>query len=106
MLTPGSTKEYGAVYGPQERCSQALYQLLHAPHYKVVPVVVFDGGSMPCKAATDTERQRKRELSLNMAKEQLEQGNTAAAVDLFRKAVHITPSMAYQLIQLMHSWHI
>jgi len=27
-------------------------------HYKVVPVVVFDGGSMPCKAATDNERQR------------------------------------------------
>lgn len=27
-------------------------------HYKVVPVVVFDGGSMPCKAATDNERRR------------------------------------------------
>ena len=27
-------------------------------HYKVIPVVVFDGGSMPCKAATDNERQR------------------------------------------------
>jgi exonuclease-1 len=32
-------------------------------HYKVVPVVVFDGGSMPCKAATDNERRRYRELS-------------------------------------------
>ncbi|PAN16546.1 hypothetical protein PAHAL_3G068100 [Panicum hallii] len=75
-------------------------------HYKVVPVVVFDGGSMPCKAATDNERQRKRELSLNMAKEKLEQGNTAAAVDLFRKAVHITPSMAYQLIQILRSENV
>jgi hypothetical protein len=27
-------------------------------HYKVVPVVVFDGCSMPCKAATDDERRR------------------------------------------------
>ncbi|RLN28246.1 exonuclease 1 isoform X1 [Panicum miliaceum] len=75
-------------------------------HYKVVPVVVFDGGSMPCKAATDNERQRKRELSLNMAKEKLEQGNTTAAVDLFRKAVHITPSMAYQLIQILRSANV
>jgi len=24
--------QYGAVHGPQERCSQALHQLLHAPH--------------------------------------------------------------------------
>ncbi|XP_062203025.1 exonuclease 1 [Phragmites australis] len=72
-------------------------------HYKVVPVVVFDGGSMPCKAATDKERHRKRELSLALAKEKLEQGNTTAAIDLFRKAVHITPSMAYQLIQTLRS---
>nr|CAB3463443.1 unnamed protein product [Digitaria exilis] len=75
-------------------------------HYKVVPVVVFDGGSMPCKAATDNERQRRRELSLNMAKEKLEQGNTAAAVDLFRKAVHITPLMAYQLIKILRSENV
>ncbi|XP_039836054.1 exonuclease 1 isoform X2 [Panicum virgatum] len=75
-------------------------------HYKVVPVVVFDGGSMPCKAATDNERQRKRALSLKMAKEKLEQGNTAAAADLFRKAVHITPLMAYQLIQILRSENV
>lgn len=61
---------------------------------------------MPCKAATDNERQRRRELSLNMAKEKLEQGNTAAAVDLFRKAVHITPSMAYELIQILRSENV
>ncbi|KAL6642445.1 hypothetical protein ACP70R_020626 [Stipagrostis hirtigluma subsp. patula] len=70
-------------------------------HYKVVPVVVFDGCSMPCKAATDEERHKKRELSLALAKEKLEQGNTAAAIELFRKAVHITPLMAYQLIQIL-----
>lgn len=27
-------------------------------HYEVTPVVVFDGGSIPCKAATEEERQR------------------------------------------------
>ncbi|KAL6905917.1 hypothetical protein ACP4OV_003518 [Aristida adscensionis] len=72
-------------------------------HYKVVPVVVFDGCSMPCKAATDEDRRKKRELSLTLAKEKLEEGNKAAAIELFRKAVHITPSMAYQLIQILRT---
>lgn len=27
-------------------------------HYKITPVVVFDGASIPCKAATEHERQR------------------------------------------------
>ncbi|TVU51792.1 hypothetical protein EJB05_03236 [Eragrostis curvula] len=75
-------------------------------HYKVIPVVVFDGCSMPCKAATDGERRRRRELSLNLAKEKMEQGNKAVAIDLFRKAVHITPTMAYQLIQILRSENV
>lgn len=27
-------------------------------HHKITPVVVFDGGSIPCKAATEDERHR------------------------------------------------
>lgn len=27
-------------------------------HYKITPVVVFDGGNLPCKAATEDERHR------------------------------------------------
>lgn len=27
-------------------------------HYKIIPVVVFDGGNIPCKAATEHERHR------------------------------------------------
>lgn len=27
-------------------------------HYKITPVVVFDGGSLPCKAATQDERNK------------------------------------------------
>lgn len=71
-----------------------------------MPVVVFDGGSIPCKSATDKERHKKRELSLALAKEKLEQGNTNVAIDFFRKAVHITPSMAYQLIQILRSENV
>lgn len=61
---------------------------------------------MPCKSATDKDRHKKRDLSLVLAKEKLEQGNTAAAIDFFRKAVQITPSMAYQLIQILRSENV
>ena len=27
-------------------------------HYKITPVVVFDGGNIPCKATTEQERYR------------------------------------------------
>lgn len=27
-------------------------------HYKVTPVVVFDGGNVPCKSATEEDRNR------------------------------------------------
>lgn len=33
-------------------------------HYEIIPVVVLDGGHMPCKAATGDERQRQVSLVL------------------------------------------
>ncbi|KAG2385141.1 Exonuclease 1 [Vigna angularis] len=41
--------------------------------YKITPVVVFDGGNAPCKAATEEERNRH-----------LKEGNVAAASELFQ----------------------
>uniref|UniRef100_N1QZI2 Exonuclease 1 n=1 Tax=Aegilops tauschii TaxID=37682 RepID=N1QZI2_AEGTA len=87
--------------GARRYISYFMHHVNLLRHHKVVPVVVFDGGSMPCKSATDEDRHKKRELSLVLGKEKLKQGNTAAAIDLFRKAVQITPSMAYQLIQVL-----
>jgi len=31
-------------------------------HYEIIPVVVLDGGNMPCKAATGDERHRQVSL--------------------------------------------
>lgn len=31
-------------------------------HYKITPVVVFDGGNLPCKAATEDERDKYGKL--------------------------------------------
>ncbi|KAE9453923.1 hypothetical protein C3L33_14171, partial [Rhododendron williamsianum] len=72
-------------------------------HHNIVPVVVFDGGDISCKDATGQERSRKRKANLDLAMEKLKEGNRNAASELFQRAVSITPSMAYQLIQILRS---
>ncbi|XP_068638272.1 exonuclease 1-like [Aristolochia californica] len=72
-------------------------------HYQVIPVVVFDGGNIPCKSATEAERQKKRDDNLALAKAKLEDGDVNAATELFQRAISITPSMAYRLIQILQS---
>ncbi|KAK1298251.1 Exonuclease 1 [Acorus calamus] len=75
-------------------------------HYKISPVVVFDGGNLPFKAATEGDRKRRRNANLELAKEKLSQGNTNAAIEYFKKAVSITPLMAHQLIQILRSENV
>ncbi|XP_014507693.1 exonuclease 1 isoform X1 [Vigna radiata var. radiata] len=71
--------------------------------YKITPVVVFDGGNAPCKAATEEERNRKRRANRELAMTKLKEGNVAAASELFQRAVNITPVMAHKLIQTLKS---
>ncbi|XP_027357358.1 exonuclease 1 [Abrus precatorius] len=75
-------------------------------YYKITPVVVFDGGNVPCKAATEEERNRKRSANRDLAMAKLKEGNVSAASDLFQRAVNITPLMAYKLIQTLKSENI
>ncbi|XP_030455410.1 exonuclease 1 [Syzygium oleosum] len=75
-------------------------------HYEVTPVVVFDGGSIPCKAATEEERQRRRKANRNLALQKFKEGDVQAASELFQRGVSITPSMAHQLIQILKSENI
>ncbi|KAG6672967.1 hypothetical protein I3843_16G087300 [Carya illinoinensis] len=75
-------------------------------HHKVIPVVVFDGGNIPCKAATEEERHRKRKANLDLAMAKLKQGGASAAFELFQRAVSITPTMAHQVIQVLRSENI
>ncbi|CAI9113503.1 OLC1v1014115C1 [Oldenlandia corymbosa var. corymbosa] len=80
-----------------------MHRIYLLRHYKVTPVVVFDGGSMPCKAATQDERERRRKENRDLAMEKLKEGNVSAATELFQRAVSITPFMAHQLIQILRS---
>ncbi|PKA54129.1 Exonuclease 1 [Apostasia shenzhenica] len=77
-------------------------------HYNITPVVVFDGGNIPCKSATELERNKRRETNLALAKEKMKEGDITTAVELFQvlKAVQITPSMAHQLIKILRSERI
>ncbi|KAL7192436.1 hypothetical protein ACSBR2_024300 [Camellia fascicularis] len=75
-------------------------------HHKIIPVVVFDGGNIPCKAATENERHRRRKANRDLAMEKLKEGNFNAASELFQRAVSITPSTAHQLIQILRSENI
>ncbi|KAL8135090.1 exonuclease 1 [Apium graveolens] len=70
-------------------------------YHKITPVVVFDGGNLPCKAGTENERYMKRKMNRDLAMENKKNGNISAASELFRRAVSITPAMAHQLIQIL-----
>ncbi|GAA0183913.1 exodeoxyribonuclease [Lithospermum erythrorhizon] len=88
-----------------EKKNQFINYFMHRinllQHYKITPVVVFDGGSMPCKAATEDERYRKRKTNRDLAMAKLKEGNVKAAIELFQRAISVTTSMAHQLIEIL-----
>ncbi|OMO97225.1 hypothetical protein CCACVL1_04623 [Corchorus capsularis] len=74
--------------------------------HKIIPVVVFDGANIPCKAATENERHRRRKDNRELAMAKLKEGDVKGAIELFQRAVSITPAMAHQLIQILRSENI
>ncbi|CAG7899653.1 unnamed protein product [Brassica rapa] len=83
-----------------------MHRISLLQHYEIIPVVVLDGGHMPCKAATGDERQRQRKANFDAAMEKLKEGNVGAAVEFFQRAVSVTSSMAHQLIQVLKSENV
>jgi len=69
--------------------------------YQVVPYVVFDGGYLPSKKGKEEERAEKREKNLKAGHIFEDQGLFSKAEDCFRKAVDITPTMAFQVIKVL-----
>ncbi|XP_028087370.1 exonuclease 1 isoform X1 [Camellia sinensis] len=70
-------------------------------HYDVTPILVFDGGLLPMKSEQETKRARARKENLARAIEHESNGNNAAAYKCYQKAVDISPSVAYELIQVL-----
>ena len=68
-------------------------------HFGVIPFLVFDGDYLPSKAATETERARRRDESRRAGLELYRLGKPAQAQKELQKAVDVTPEMAGQLIR-------
>ncbi|XP_022737269.1 exonuclease 1 [Durio zibethinus] len=75
-------------------------------YHKITPVVVFDGANIPCKAATENERYRRKKDNRESAMAKLKEGDVKGASELFQRAVSITPAMAHQLIQILRSENV
>ncbi|KAI3456083.1 hypothetical protein Pfo_012746 [Paulownia fortunei] len=70
-------------------------------HYGVKPILVFDGGPLPMKSEQEIKRARSRRENLSRAVEHESNGNLSAAYECYQKAVDISPSVAYDLIQVL-----
>lgn len=68
-------------------------------HHKVKPVLVFDGARLPSKSGTEVDRHDRRRENMAKARQLLTIGDRSGADEHFRKAVDITPLMAYSLIE-------
>ncbi|KAH7675487.1 XPG/Rad2 endonuclease protein [Dioscorea alata] len=70
-------------------------------HHGVKPILVFDGGFLPIKIDQETKRARVRKENLERALEHEATGNSSAAYECYQKAVDISPSIAWELIQVL-----
>ena len=68
-------------------------------HYGVTPYMVFDGDYLPSKAATEIDRENKREESKRIGLDMYRSGKVAEAHKELQKAVDVTPIMARELIE-------
>ncbi|KAJ0966231.1 hypothetical protein J5N97_027369 [Dioscorea zingiberensis] len=70
-------------------------------HHGVKPILVFDGGFLPMKSEQETKRARVRKENLERALKHEATGNSSAAYECYQKAVDISPSIAWELIQVL-----
>ncbi|KAG8917139.1 Rad2 nuclease, partial [Tulasnella sp. 417] len=70
-------------------------------HYGVKPYLVFDGGPLPAKKGTESERSKKRAENLARANSLTEQGQHAQAREILTRCVDVTPEMAAQVIKAL-----
>lgn len=75
-----------------------MHRVRMLQHFGVTPFLIFDGDYLPSKAATETDRSKRREESKRKGQELLNAGKPSQAYLEFQKAVDVTPEMARQLI--------
>ncbi|KAG8216940.1 PIN domain-like protein [Butyriboletus roseoflavus] len=81
----------------------AMHKVRLLRHHKIQPYVVFDGGPLPAKKGTESERRERREDNLAKANALASQGKHSQAREFYVKCVDVTPQMAYQLIKVLRA---
>ncbi|KAJ8614520.1 hypothetical protein CTAYLR_000799 [Chrysophaeum taylorii] len=76
-------------------CMQRVALLLH---YRVKPLLIFDGGPLPAKADQEATRRAKREEARARALQLTRERRHDEAAKWFAKAVDVTPVMAARLV--------
>ncbi|KAI1413480.1 putative exonuclease [Hypoxylon sp. FL1857] len=77
----------------------AMSRVRMLKHFGITPYLVFDGGFLPSKAATEASREKRREECKKAGLELLKAGKHSQAHTELQKAVDITPEMARHLIE-------
>ncbi|KAI5302900.1 Rad2 nuclease [Ascosphaera pollenicola] len=75
-------------------------------YFGIVPYVVFDGGNLPSKAATEEARAAKREYCRKVGLTLLDNGRKAEAYRELQGAIDVTPSMARLFIEELRKLNI
>ena len=79
----------------------AMHRVRLLRHFNITPYIVFDGGPLPAKRGTESERKKKRDENLSRANALAAQGKHTQAREFYVKCVDVTPQMAYQLIKVL-----
>ncbi|KAH8084340.1 PIN domain-like protein [Cristinia sonorae] len=79
----------------------AMHRVRLLRHHKILPYIVFDGGPLPAKKGTESDRKKRREENLSRAKLLTAQGKHSQAREYYVKCIDVTPQMAYQLIKAL-----
>ncbi|CCL98226.1 uncharacterized protein FIBRA_00220 [Fibroporia radiculosa] len=72
-------------------------------HYRIKPYIVFDGGPLPAKQGTESDRKKRRDENLARANALAAQGKHGQAREYYVKCIDVTPQMAYQLIKALRA---
>ena len=78
----------------------AMHRVRLLRHCGIKPYIVFDGGLLPAKKGTESERKQKREENLARGNALAAQGKYSQAREFYLKAIDVTPQMAFQLIKV------
>ncbi|KAI0716788.1 PIN domain-like protein [Earliella scabrosa] len=81
----------------------AMHRVRLLRHHGIQPYLVFDGGPLPAKQGTESERKQRREENLSRANALAAQGKHSQAREYYVKCVDVTPQMAYQLIKALRA---